>query len=49
MPSAITWVMRPLSTCLPEKMREMAMPAAISVKKMPVPFWIPISFAYIAT
>lgn len=39
----------PLSTILPEKMREIAMPTAMKVKKKPVVAWIPISLAYMAT
>ena len=49
MPSIITWVILPLSTCLPEKSLEMASPAAMKVKKSPVPEVIPILLAYMAT
>ena len=48
-PAAITCVIFPLSTSLPENIREIAMPTAIKVKKNPVCAWIPISWAYIAT
>jgi hypothetical protein len=48
-PAEITCVIFPLSTILPEKMREIAMPTAMKVKKKPVVAWIPISLAYMAT
>jgi len=49
MPSIITCVILPLSTCFPEKSLETASPAAMKVKKSPVPEAIPMLFAYIAT
>lgn len=48
-PKAITCVTRPLSTWRPEKILEIAIPTAISVKKIPTFDVIPISAAYIAT
>lgn len=48
-PNVMTFVILPLSTCLPEKRREIAIPIAIRVKNIPVPRLIPISFAYTAT
>ena len=39
----------PRSTCLPAKIRDMPIPAAITVKKKPDAAVIPISLAYIAT
>ena len=34
-PKVMTWVIRPLSTCLPENIRDTAMPTAIKVKNNP--------------
>ena len=48
-PKEITWVILPLSTCLPEKIRDTAKPTAIKVKYNPELTPIPISSAYIAT
>ena len=48
-PKVMTWVIRPLSTCLPENMRDTAMPTAIKVKNNPEFKVIPISLAYMAT
>ena len=47
-PKVITCVMRPLSTCRPENIRETAIPTAIKVKNNPELSVIPISLAYIA-
>ena len=48
-PKVMTWVIRPLSTCLPENIRDTAMPTAIKVKNNPEFKVIPISLAYMAT
>ena len=45
----ITCVIFPRSTSFPEKMREIAMPTAIKVKKNPVCVFNPIWRAYMAT
>ena len=42
-------VMRPLSTCFPEKRRETAMPKAMNVKNNPELNVIPYFSAYMAT
>ena len=48
-PSIMTCVIRPLSTCLPENIRDTAMPTAMKVKNNPELRLIPISLAYMAT
>ena len=48
-PKVMTWVICPLSTCLPENIRDTAMPTAIKVKNNPEFKVIPISLAYMAT
>ena len=53
MADTINWkkvcVIRPLSTCLPENIRDTAMPTAMKVKNNPELRLIPISLAYMAT
>ena len=48
-PNMMICVMRPLSTCFPEKRRETAMPKAMNVKNNPELNVIPIFSAYMAT
>ena len=48
-PAEMTCVILPLSTIFPEKMRDIAIPIAMKVKKKPVVALMPICLAYIAT